>query len=62
MGYQKYLHVMGKVIADNSDHKEPNLPNFSKITSMNALNDRDDWDNDNRHHIIESENEDTTSE
>lgn len=30
-GYQKYLHMMGKVILDNTDQFEPLLPNFSNF-------------------------------
>lgn len=30
-GYQKYLHVCGKVIVDNTDQFEPNMPNFSNF-------------------------------
>ena len=35
VGYQKYLHIMGKVILDNTDQFEPNMPNFSAFMAVN---------------------------
>ena len=44
LGYQKYLHIMGKVILDNTDQFEPNMPNFSKFNTLEE--EPNDWEDD----------------
>ena len=59
VGYQKYLHIMGKVILDNTDQFEPNMPNFSSFLAVNE----EDWDSPQEEkEPEESEQEETEDE